>query len=62
VVKTSRVLLDGYYKKSDQAWAGRNGQNKLIVFPKGNHGLKKGDYVDVRVNECTSATLIGEVV
>jgi tRNA-2-methylthio-N6-dimethylallyladenosine synthase len=60
--KTYRVLIEGDSKKSDQSWAGRNGQNKLIVFPKGNHGLKKGDYVDVRVNECTSATLIGEVV
>jgi tRNA-2-methylthio-N6-dimethylallyladenosine synthase len=60
--KTYRVLIEGDSKKSGQSWAGRNGQNKVIIFPKGGYDLKKGDYVDVRVNECTSATLIGEVV
>jgi tRNA-2-methylthio-N6-dimethylallyladenosine synthase len=59
--KTYRVLIEGDSKKSDQAWAGRNGQNKLIVFPKGDYDLKKGDYVEVSVKECTSATPIGEV-
>ena len=62
VGKTFRVLIEGNSKKSDQAWAGRNDQNKLIVFPKGDHQLAKGDYVTVKVNQCTSATLIGEVV
>ncbi len=59
--KTYRVLIEADSKKSDLAWAGRNDQNKLIVFPKKQHALKKGDYVDVVIRECTSATLIGEV-
>jgi tRNA-2-methylthio-N6-dimethylallyladenosine synthase len=62
VGKTFSVLIEGDSKKSDQSWAGRNDQNKLIVFPKGHHQLAKGDYVSVKVNQCTSATLIGEVV
>lgn len=60
--KTFQVLIEGDSKKSNQVWAGRNDQNKLVVFPKDNHLLKKGDYVTVKINECTSATLIGEVV
>lgn len=60
--KTFNVLIEGDSKKSNEAWAGRNDQNKLVVFPKSNHMLKKGDYVMVKINECTSATLLGEVV
>jgi hypothetical protein len=33
----------------------------MVVFPKGDHPLKKGDYARVKINACTSATLIGEV-
>jgi tRNA-2-methylthio-N6-dimethylallyladenosine synthase len=60
--KTYRVLIEGNSKKSDGHWAGRNDQNKLIVFPKGDQYLNKGDYVLVKVQECTSATLLGEIV
>jgi len=59
--KTFHVLIEGDSKKSADCWAGRNNQNKLIVFPKKYYDLKKGDYVFVKINECTSATLIGEV-
>jgi tRNA-2-methylthio-N6-dimethylallyladenosine synthase len=59
--KTFHVLIEGDSKKSADCWAGRNNQNKLIVFPKKYYDLKKGDYVFVTINECTSATLIGEV-
>jgi len=41
---------------------GRSSQNKVIVFDKKNHSLKKGDYVHVKVNSCTQATLLGEIV
>lgn len=59
--KTFRVLIEGTSKKSDQDWKGRNSQNKMIVFPrKGDH--KPGEYVYVKVNSVTSATLIGEEV
>jgi tRNA-2-methylthio-N6-dimethylallyladenosine synthase len=60
--KTFKVLIEGNSKKSDEAWMGRSSQNKVIVFGKGNDALKPGDYVQVKVNECTQATLLGEIV
>jgi tRNA-2-methylthio-N6-dimethylallyladenosine synthase len=38
---------------------GRNSQNKVIVFPKENHSIQKGDYVQVLVTGCTKGTLMG---
>jgi tRNA-2-methylthio-N6-dimethylallyladenosine synthase len=58
--KTYEVLAEGISKKSDQELFGRNSQNKVVVFPKGNYS--KGDFVTVKVVRCTSATLIGEIV
>jgi len=51
------VLVEGHSKKSTEHLMGRNSQNKVVVFPKENY--KKGDYVMVKVTDCTSATLIG---
>ncbi|MFN8291692.1 MAG: tRNA (N6-isopentenyl adenosine(37)-C2)-methylthiotransferase MiaB [Chitinophagaceae bacterium] len=59
--KTFTVLIEGNSKRSDQDWMGRNSQNKVVVFPKANYQLKKGDYVQVTVKECTQATLIGTI-
>lgn len=59
--KTFEVLIEGNSKKSDNDWCGRNSQNKMIVFPKGDYELNKGDYVTVKVNDATSATLLGEI-
>jgi tRNA-2-methylthio-N6-dimethylallyladenosine synthase len=61
VDKTFKVLIEGNSKKSDADWMGRNSQNKVIVFPKENYNYKKGDYVFVKVNDFTQATLIGKV-
>lgn len=58
--KVHKVLVEGFSKRSDDHLQGRNDQNKVIVFPKLQY--KKGDYVHVLVNQCTTATLIGEVV
>jgi len=58
--KTFKVLVEGYSKRSKEHVQGRNSANKVIVFPKGN--ISKGQYVYVKVNECTAATLLGEVV
>ncbi len=52
------VLVEGVSKKSDDQMYGRSSQNKVIVFPRKDY--KVGDYVDIRVIDCTSATLIGE--
>lgn len=61
VGQTFKVLIEGDSKKSAADFKGRNSQNKMIVFPKvGDH--KPGDYVTVKVNSVTSATLLGEIV
>jgi len=58
VGKTVEVLIEGNSKKSDAHWMGRNSQNAVAVFPKGNE--KIGDIVEVIIDDCTSATLIGK--
>ncbi len=60
--KTFEVLIEGDSKKRDTEWCGRNTQNKVIVFPKTDAVLKKGDYVHVLVTNATSATLMGQMV
>jgi tRNA-2-methylthio-N6-dimethylallyladenosine synthase len=58
--KTEEFLIEGESKKSDLHWKARNTQNMVIVFPKEHY--KVGDFVDVKVDSCTSATLIGTAV
>lgn len=60
VGKTFEVLIEKVSKKSSKELAGRNSQNKMIVFPKEDY--KPGEYVSVKVHDCTAATLIGVVV
>jgi tRNA-2-methylthio-N6-dimethylallyladenosine synthase len=60
--KTFQVLIENTSKKSEADWMGRTSQNKVLVFKKENYDLKPGDYVNVRVNECTQATLLGKIV
>ena len=60
--KEFEVLIEGDSKRSDKDWMGRNTQNKVVVFPKENFKLKKSDYVNVKVNDCTQATLLGKIV
>jgi tRNA-2-methylthio-N6-dimethylallyladenosine synthase len=57
-----KVLIEGNSKRSDKDWMGRSTQNKVIVFPKNENALKKGDYVNVKVTDCTKATLMGEII
>jgi tRNA-2-methylthio-N6-dimethylallyladenosine synthase len=54
------VLIERTSKKSDAHWSGRTPQNLVTVFPKENY--KIGDLVNVQVNDCTTATLIGEAI
>jgi len=58
--KIFEVLVEKVSKKSDQELAGRNSQNKMIVFPRKNY--QTGDYVMVKVYDCTAATLIGKAI
>jgi tRNA-2-methylthio-N6-dimethylallyladenosine synthase len=62
VGKTFKVLIEGNSRKSDLEWMGRNSQNKVIVFPKENFDLKPGSYVNVQVQSCNKATLMGKIV
>lgn len=58
--KTEEVLIETTSKKSDKHWAGRNTQSNMIVFPKEHY--KIGDFVNVKINDCTTATFLGEAV
>lgn len=60
VGKVFEVLIEGTSKRSEEQFHGRTSQNKVVVFPA--HGLKKGDYVNVKIVKSTSATLTGEVI
>ncbi len=60
VGKTFEVLVEGISKKSKEMVFGRTSQNKVAVFP--DRGFLKGDYVQVKIKDCTQTTLIGEPV
>ena len=60
VGKTFKVLVEGFSKKTEDDLQGRNDQNKVVVFAKGN--FKKGDYVMVKIESCTAGTLLGSAI
>ena len=60
VGNTYEVLIEGVSKKSKEKLYGRTTHNSTVVFPKENY--KKGDLVMVRIEDCTSATLLGKVI
>ncbi|MEI8116617.1 MAG: tRNA (N6-isopentenyl adenosine(37)-C2)-methylthiotransferase MiaB [Flavobacteriia bacterium] len=55
-----KVLIEGKSKRSEEHLCGRTGRNSMVVFPKESY--EKAQYVMVRIDSCTSATLMGEVV
>lgn len=61
VGQTVRILIEGFSKKSDKEFRGRNDQNAMAVFPVVEN-VKPGEYVNVYIERCTSATLIGRIV
>lgn len=56
--KEYEVLIEGKSKRSDDKLFGRTSQNKVVIFNK--EDFKVGEYIKVKIKECTSATLIGE--
>ncbi|MCG2418574.1 tRNA (N6-isopentenyl adenosine(37)-C2)-methylthiotransferase MiaB [Aequorivita sp. F47161] len=58
--KTVSVLIEKESKKNKDEWSGRTEHNNVAVFPKKNY--KAGDFVNVKITDCTTATLIGEAV
>ena len=57
--KTFKVLAESVSKRSKEHLSGRNSQNKVVIFPKGE--FNPGDYVQVQITSCTPATLIGSI-
>jgi len=60
VGKVFEVLIEGPSKRSPDYFSGRTSQNKVVVFP--GKGRKKGEYITVYIERCTSATLIGKII
>ncbi|PWG78293.1 tRNA (N6-isopentenyl adenosine(37)-C2)-methylthiotransferase MiaB [Pararcticibacter amylolyticus] len=60
VGKVQKVLIEGFSKKSELDYAGRSDQNATVVFPADNN-YKPGQYVNVKIERCTTATLIGTI-
>ncbi len=58
--RTEEVLIERTSKKSENEWAGRNSQNNMVVFPKEHY--KIGDFVMIKINDCTTATFKGIAV
>ena len=56
------VLIEGNSKRNEAEWMGRNSQNKVVVFPKGNFNYQKGDYAQVKIQDFTKGTLLGRIV
>ena len=60
ITKTYKVLVEGISKKSKEDFFGRTTHNTVVVFKKNRSNI--GDLVNVKINDCTSATLIGEII
>lgn len=58
--KVCKVLIEGESKRSSEHLFGRNSQNAVVIFPRENY--KKGEYVNVLIEDCTAATLLGTAI
>jgi len=58
--KKYEVLIEGVSKKSNEDFFGRTSQNSVVVFKK--KSAQVGDFVNVTIHNCTSATLMGEII
>jgi tRNA-2-methylthio-N6-dimethylallyladenosine synthase len=62
VGRVEQVMVEGRSKKDETVWSGRTRQNKLVHFPDGDHPVRAGDHVDVRVSGAAPHWLRGDVV
>ena len=60
VGRVFEVLIEDFSKRSQDHLSGRTSQNKVVVF-QGN-GRRKGEYVNVKIENSTSATLLGNIL
>ncbi|MGY0394876.1 tRNA (N6-isopentenyl adenosine(37)-C2)-methylthiotransferase MiaB [Fusobacterium sp.] len=58
--KVERVLVEGESKKNKEVLSGRTSSNKIVLF-KGDKALE-GTFVNVKINDCKTWTLYGEIV
>ncbi len=58
--KTLEVLIEGVSKRSNKHFYGRTTYNSVVIFEKKEY--KPGDYVMVKIEDCTSATLKGKII
>ena len=58
--KIFEILVEGFSKRSREDLFGRTEQNKVVVFPKKTHHI--GEFVQVRIIDSSSATLLGEAI
>jgi tRNA-2-methylthio-N6-dimethylallyladenosine synthase len=58
--KIQEILIEGTSKRSKEQLKGKNSANKVVIIPDGHY--QKGDYVMVKITDCSPATLFGEVV
>ncbi|WP_064615179.1 tRNA (N6-isopentenyl adenosine(37)-C2)-methylthiotransferase MiaB [Streptobacillus moniliformis] len=59
--KVMRVLVEGPSKKNKEILTGRTSTNKVVLFS-GDAKLYRGRFVNVKINECKTWTLYGEIV
>ena len=58
--KTYEVLVEGFSKRSREQLFGHTAHNKVVIFDKGSHRV--GDFINVRIEKATSATLFGRSI
>ncbi|MCI7705814.1 MAG: tRNA (N6-isopentenyl adenosine(37)-C2)-methylthiotransferase MiaB [Bacteroidales bacterium] len=58
--KVFEVLIEGYSKRSREQLFGRTSQNKVVIFDKKNFHV--GQFIRVKIQRASSATLFGEPV
>lgn len=58
--QTKEVLVEGPSKKNKDEWCGRISENTMVIFP--NNNYQKGQYINVEIESCSSATLRGKAV
>jgi tRNA-2-methylthio-N6-dimethylallyladenosine synthase len=58
--KTEVILVENVSRRSDKQMVGRTDRNHKVVFDRGN--ARVGDYLKVKITDCTSATLFGDVI
>jgi tRNA-2-methylthio-N6-dimethylallyladenosine synthase len=59
--KDEIMLIEGLSKKSNEFLAGRTDTNKVVIIPQ-NKFIKPGDYIKVKINRATQATLFGDII